>query len=160
MEDLSAPKPHPDFDKEYLDLTLQQVELIGELANMKPDNLPVISESEIHKAIKSLTTGKSADEMGLTAEHLKYSGIVLFTTIVSVFKEIIRTKTIPDAFTSGTITPVHKKGKGPCKMVITEESLYPPSLKKMFETVILNRLTELNTYSLASQRAFHLPWHP
>ena len=65
-----------------------------ELASIKPDSLPVISESEVPKAIKSLNSGKSADEMGLTAEHLKYSGTALLAAIAAVFNEVLRTKAI------------------------------------------------------------------
>ena len=49
FKDLAAPKSHPDFDQDYLDLTLRQVDLMEELANTNPDSLPVISESEVLK---------------------------------------------------------------------------------------------------------------
>ena len=82
--------------------------------------------------------------MGLTAQHLKYSGTVLLAAIAAVFNEIIRTKAIPDAFKSGVITPVHKKGKNPCNIDnyrgITVSSIFG----KLFERVVLNRLDELN----------------
>ena len=92
--------------------------------------------------------------MGLTAEYLKYSGTVLLAAIAAVFNEILRTKVIPDAFKSGIITPVHKKGKDPCKMDnyrgITGSSI----LGKLFETVLLNRLDELNNDQSALQYGF------
>ena len=47
FEDLAAPKSHPDFDQNYLDLSLRQMDLMEELANIEPDSLPVISESEV-----------------------------------------------------------------------------------------------------------------
>ena len=115
-----------------------------ELANISPDSLPVISESEVLKVIKSLNSGNSADEMGLTAEHLKYSGTVLLAAIATVFNEILRTKVIPDVFKSGIITPVHKKGKDPCKMDTYRGITVSSILGKLFETVLLNRLDELN----------------
>ena len=144
FEDLAAQKSHPDFDQDYLDLTLRQVDLMEELANTNPDSLPVIFESEVLKAIKSLNSGKSADEMGLTAEHLKYSGTVLLAAIATIFNEIFRTKIIPDSFKSGIITPVHKKGKDPCKMDNYRGITVSSILGKLFETVLLNRLDELN----------------
>ena len=109
-----------------------------------PKSHPVISESEVLKAIKSLNSGKSADELGLTAEHLKYSGTVLLAAIATVFNEILRTKIIPDAFKSGIITPVHKKGKDPCKMDNCRGITVSSILGKLFETVLFNRLDELN----------------
>ena len=57
LEDLAAPKSHTDFDQNYLDLSLCQLDLMEELANIKPDSLPVISVSEVLKAIKSLNSG-------------------------------------------------------------------------------------------------------
>ena len=98
-----------------------------EFAIIKPDSLPVISENEVLKAIKSLNSGKSADEMGLTAEHLKYSGTVLLAAIAAVFNEILRTKAIPDAFKSG-IPQFIKKGIIHVTWTTIEESLSPPFL--------------------------------
>ena len=115
-----------------------------ELTIIEPDSLSVISESEVPKAIKSLNSEKSADEMGLTAEHLKYSGTVLLAAIATVFNEILRNKVITDVFKSGIIIPVHKKGKDPCKIDNYRGITVSSILGKLFETVLLNRLDELN----------------
>ena len=121
-------------------MTLRQLDLTEEFANIDPDSLSVISESNFHKSIKPLNSGKSADEIGLTAEHLKYSGSVLLAAIATIFNEIFRTKIIPDAFKSGKITPVHKKGKDPCKLNIHRGITVSSILGKLSETVLLNRL--------------------
>ena len=121
FEDLAMPKNHPDFDQEYLDLTHHQLDIMQELCEHNPDSMPTFNEEEIHVAIKSLNSGKSPDEMGLTAEHLKYSGAVLLPTLVTIFDDIVKTKKIPEAFKSGIITPVHKrKAKIPQKWTTTE----------------------------------------
>ena len=144
FEDLAMPKNHPDFDQEYLDLTHHQLDIMQELCEHNPDSMPTFNEEEIHVAIKSLNSGKSPDEMGLTAEHLKYSGAVLLPTLVTIFDDIVKTKKIPEAFKSGIITPVHKKGKDPSKMDNYRGITVSSILGKLFETVILNRLVELN----------------
>ncbi|MEW8545343.1 MAG: reverse transcriptase family protein, partial [Candidatus Thiodiazotropha sp.] len=144
FEDLAVPKTHPEFDQEYLDLTLHQLDLIQELTLLEPDSLPIIDEADIQQAIKSLNNGKAPDEMGLSAEHLKYSGSVLLPVIADIFNGILRTKSIPEAFKSGIITPVHKKGKDPCKMDNYRGITVSSILGKLFETVILNRLEKLN----------------
>ena len=109
-----------------------------------PDCMPTFNDIEIHQAIKSLNSGKSPDEMGLTAEHLKYSGETLLPTLVAIFNDIVRTKTVPDVFKSGIITPVHRKGNDPCKMDNYRGITVSYILGKLFETVFLNRLEELN----------------
>ena len=144
FEDLAIPKNHPDFDQEYLDLTHHQLDIMQELCEHNPDSMPTFNEEEIIVAIRSLNSGKSPDEMGLTAEHLKYSGIVLLPTLVTIFDDIVKTKKIPEAFKSGIITPVHKKGKDPSKMDNYRGITVSSILGKLFETVILNRLVELN----------------
>ncbi|MEW8546928.1 MAG: hypothetical protein AB2693_25720 [Candidatus Thiodiazotropha sp.] len=84
---------------------------------MEPDNLSVISESELHRAIKSLNMEKLADEMGLTSEHLEYTGSVLLKVIASVFNKMLTTHDVSDSFKSKIISPVHNyKLKDPCKM--------------------------------------------
>ena len=75
--------------------------------------------------------------------HL-YSGTVLLAAIAAVFNEILRTKAIPDAFKSGIITPVHKKGRIHARWTTTEENSVSAILGKLFETVLLNQLNELN----------------
>ena len=144
FEDLAMPKNHSDFDQEYLDLTHHQLDIMQELCEHNPDSMPTFNEEEIHVAIKSLNSGKSPDEMGLTAEHLKYSGAVLLPTLVTIFDDIVKTKKIPEAFKSGIITSVHKKGKDPSKMDNYRGITVSSILGKLFETVILNRLVELN----------------
>ena len=145
FEDLAMPKVHPDFDQCYLDLTLHQLDLIQELTECEPGSLPVISEKDIHQAIKSLNNGKSPDEMGLSEEHLKYSCAVLLQTIAEIFNEILTTKSVPEAFKSGIITPVHKKGKDHRTMDNYKGITVSSILGKLCETVILNHLVELNS---------------
>ena len=97
-EDLAAPKNHPNFSQEYLDSATLQEAVIEEITRLKPDELIPIDEEEIFLAIKSLNSGKAADELELTAEHLKYSDRVALPIIVEIFNEILRTKKVPEQF--------------------------------------------------------------
>ena len=84
-------------------------------------------------------------ELGLSAEHLKYSGAVLLPAIAEICNEMLTTKSVHEAFKSGIITPVHKKEKDPCKMDNYRSITVSSILGKLFETIILNHLVELNS---------------
>ena len=88
-EDLAAPKNHPNFSQEYLDYATLQEAVIEEITRLKPDELIPIDEEEVFLAIKSLNLGKAADELELTAEHLKYSDRMALPIIVEIFNEIL-----------------------------------------------------------------------
>ena len=95
-------------------------------------------------AIKSLNSGKASDEMELSAEHLKYSDKVVIPLIVEIFNDILTTKTVPKEFKSGIINPIHKTGKDPRHFENYRGITISSVLGKLFETVILNRLHQLN----------------
>ena len=126
-EDLAAPKNHPNFSQEYLDSATLQEAVIEEITRLKPDELIPIDEEEVFLAIKSLNSGKAADELELTAEHLKYSDRVTLPIIVEIFNEILRTKKVPEQFKSGIINPIHKRGKDPrhLKIIGYHNSIHP-----------------------------------
>ena len=88
FEDLAAPKAHPNFSQEYLDSAKFQEGVVDEITEQNPDELVPFSENEVLIAIKSLNSGKAADETGLTEEHLKYSDKVLLPLIVEIFNDI------------------------------------------------------------------------
>jgi hypothetical protein len=50
------------------------------------------------KAIKKLNLKKSADEFGITAEHLKHSSEVIAPILSSIFNQILAEGKIPDSF--------------------------------------------------------------
>ena len=78
-------------------------------------NLPSVCEpvstKEVSDAIRKLNSGKAADEMGLSAEHLKYSSSIIAPVLATVFTSMIRTRHIPSIMKSGFTIPIHKKGK-------------------------------------------------
>ena len=112
-EDLAAPNNHPNFSQECLNSATLQKAVIEEITRLKPDELILIDEEDVFQAITSLNSGKAADELELTAEHLKYSDRVALPIIIEIFKEILRTKKVPEQFKSGIINPIHKMVKIP-----------------------------------------------
>jgi hypothetical protein len=73
-------------------------------------------QNDVVKAIKKLNLKKSADEFGITAEHLKHSSEVTAPILSSIFNQILAEGKIPDSFKSGIVTPVLKKHKDPTIM--------------------------------------------
>lgn len=154
FEDLATPKAHQKFSQEYLDSAKFQERVIEEITEKNPDELVPFSENEVLIAIKSLNSGKAADESELTAEHLKYSDKVLLPLIVEIFNDILTKKKVPEVFKSGIINPIHKKGKDPRHFENYRGITVSSILGKLFETVILNRLHQLNADQSELQYGF------
>ncbi|MES9879262.1 MAG: reverse transcriptase domain-containing protein [Sedimenticola sp.] len=155
-EDLSVPKDHPNFDEEFLTTTQLQLDLIQQINEhiMKDEPLVPFAEEEVGRAIRSLNSGKSQDESNLTAEHLKFAGPIVLPCIVTIFNMILETKTIPDVFKSGVLTPIHKKGKD-ARLVDNYRGITVTSvLGKLFEATILHRLKALNDNQSQLQYGF------
>ena len=108
FEDLAASKAHPNFSQEYLDSAKFQERVIDEITEKNPDKLVQFRENEVLIAIKSLNSGKAADETELTAEHLKCSDKVFLPVIVEIINDILTKKKVPEVFMSGIINPIHK----------------------------------------------------
>ena len=82
----------------------------------------------------SLNNKKAADEFGLLAKQLKHSGKVRVVEITATFNQILQSKTVPDAFKSGILTPVLKKSKDPtvldnCLSSVSQAILYDHYLR-------------------------------
>jgi hypothetical protein len=48
-----------------------------------------LSIEEVEKAIQKLNSGKSADEYGITAEHVKFAGSKIYTLYQDIFNQIV-----------------------------------------------------------------------
>ena len=140
-EDLATPKDK-GYDSAYLELCSVRHRIIEQICKESPDQLEQISTKEVRKAINSLNNKKAADEFGLSAEHLKYSGPVLVEEITNIFNQILKSKTVPDAFKCGILTPVLKKSKDPTMLDNYRGITVTPILGKLFESVLLPRLSE------------------
>ena len=111
-EDLATPKDQ-GYDSAYLELCSVRHEIIKQICDDNSESAEPITTTEVRNAIRSLNNKKASDEFGLTAEHLKFSENILVEEITGIFNQILQTKTVPDAFKSGILTPVLKKSKRP-----------------------------------------------
>ena len=142
-EDLAIPKDDIVFDDEYLQHSEMHIELNHELkrqGKFKPTE--PFTEREIESSIKQLKTGKSADEFGLSAEHLKTSGEVIIPILKDIFNEVMGTGIVPDYFSGGVLTPVPKSGKDPTVLDNYRGITVTPIIGKLFEKLLLLRLQE------------------
>ena len=98
----------------------------------------------MRKSIQSLNTKKSPDEFGLVSEHLKHGMPILVPYLVTLYNDIIGKGDIPKAFKSGVLHPIHKKGKDPKSMDNYRGIAVLSVFGKLFETLLLLRLPELN----------------
>ena len=114
-EDLSVPKDH-GYETAYLELCSVRHHLIAQLCEESLSEPEPFTTKEAREAAVQLNNKKAADELGLTGEHLKYSGCALIEDITDIFNEILQSKTIPDSFKSCILTPVLKKAKDPTNL--------------------------------------------
>ena len=140
-EDLACPKDD-SYDSSYLELCTVRHELIKQICEASNNQLEPITPDEVYKAMSQLNSKKAADEQGLTAEHLKYSGKVLIEEITDIFNSIIAEGKVPQMFKSGILTPVLKKSKDPTLLDNYRRITVTPVLGKLFEITILPRIAE------------------
>ena len=122
-EDLSMPKKS-EYDNSYLDLCQTRQNLIEKFYKENPVTSDPYTETEIQKSIETLNVGKSPDEYGLTAEHLKNAKSVLTPVLTTLFNKIKETIFIPRAFKTGILTPVMKSGKNPIDVKLQRNYCY------------------------------------
>ena len=91
-----------------------------------------------------MNSNKAPDEFGLVSEHLKYGLQALLPLLADLYNDIIATGTIPANFKSGIIHPIHKKGKDPTSMDNYRGITVTSVFGKLFETLLLTRMTDLN----------------
>ena len=73
---------------------------------------------------------------------MNYSCCALIEDITDIFNEILQSKTIPDLFKSGILTPVLKKTKDPTNLDNYRGITVTPVIGKLFESVLLPRLSQ------------------
>ena len=79
-----------------------------------------------------MNSGKSADEYGVQAEHLKSAGRHVLPLLVTLFNDIVSSGEVPESFKSGILTPVDNYGG----ITVTA------TICKVFEYALLDKLTE------------------
>ncbi|CAC5388977.1 unnamed protein product [Mytilus coruscus] len=109
-EDLSVPKENI-YENGYLNLCKIRQQLYEQAMDKEAEDPEQFTETEVMKAIGKLNTKKSADESGITAEHLQNSKSTVSPVLTSIFNNIILKRTVPVSFKFGILTPVLKKTK-------------------------------------------------
>ncbi|MEW8544540.1 MAG: hypothetical protein AB2693_13510, partial [Candidatus Thiodiazotropha sp.] len=140
-EDLALPADR-GYDSAYLELCSTRHEIIKQVCDESSEYLEPFTLKEVRDAVQKLNTKKAPDEFGLTAEHLKLSNCVLIDDITDIFNQILHTKIVPEAFKSGVLTPVLKKSKDATVLDNYRGITVTPILGKLFESVLLPRLSE------------------
>jgi hypothetical protein len=104
---------------------------------MDTSQIQTINGDEIRKVVISLKNKKAPDEFGISAEHLKNCPAEVFDVLANTFNKIITKTTVPPSFTTGIVTPVHKKGK-PLKCADSYRRItVTPILSKLLEKLLL-----------------------
>ena len=153
-EDLSVPKDK-QYDSAFLELCSVRHELITQICEESSLPFKPVTPAETKKAVSQLNNKKAPDEYGLSAEHLKYAGIAVIEDITDIFNQIIFEKQVPSFFKSGILIPVLKKSKDPTNMDNYRGITVTPVLGKLFENVLLPRLSEtFEQLVVASIRVF------
>ncbi|VDI23993.1 Hypothetical predicted protein [Mytilus galloprovincialis] len=129
-----------EYDNSYLDLCQTRQNLIEKFYKENPVTSDPYTETEIQKSIETLNVGKSPDEYGLTAEHLKNAKSILTPVLTTLFNKIKETISIPRAFKTGILTPVIKSGKNPLDVKSYRGITVTPIIGKVHELCILKKL--------------------
>ena len=144
FEELATPENNESFDEDFYQLNKIKHSCIEEICKESTDEIQPFTEEEMKKSVQKLNTKKSPDEFGLVSEHLKHGLSVILPYLVAFYTAILRTGEIPKAFKSGILHPIHKKGKDPKSMDNYRGITVTSVIGKLFETLLLLRLTELN----------------
>ncbi|CAC5387307.1 unnamed protein product [Mytilus coruscus] len=111
-EDLSVPKENI-YENGYLNLCKIRQQLYEQAMDKEAEDPEQFTETEVMKAIGKLNTKNSADESGITAEHLQNSKSTVSSVLTSIFNNIIMKRIVPVSFKFGILTQVLKKQKDP-----------------------------------------------
>ena len=99
-----------------------------------------VSNKNVEDAIDKLNSGKSFDEYGLSAGHLKAAKHLITPVITETFNQIIKEKTVPSSFKTRIITQLLKKGKDAKPMENYRGITVSGALGKLFEYSALSKL--------------------
>ncbi|KAK3092823.1 hypothetical protein FSP39_007606 [Pinctada imbricata] len=143
-EDLAVPKENDRYDVKTLEASKTRCGLIENLAIYEREEIMPFTTLEVGNAIKTLNNNKASDEYGLSAEHIKFAGEPLVDVLTDLFNQILKEGNIPDIFKTGYITPVFKKGKNLRKVESYRGITVASIFGKIFEKLLLIRLSAMN----------------
>ncbi|CAC5424816.1 unnamed protein product [Mytilus coruscus] len=111
FKNLATPQENLNFKDELLTSSTNRCNLIKEVSKNITKKKILVTQQEILNAIQKLKNGKSPDEYGITAEHIKYPGNEITHIYQNIFNQIFEGGKVASSFKTGVITPVPKKGK-------------------------------------------------
>jgi hypothetical protein len=138
---LYNPQDHTSFDDTYkvnIETELEEMEITSQ-QEAKISKLKLVSNAELSKCIKSLKSNKAAGWDGITAEHIKYGGEYLVSTLCQLFDVINETETIPMLLKKGVIIPIPKGEQDETIMSNNRGITLLPVIGKLYEKLLLKR---------------------
>ena len=135
---LGTQAPNPNYDQCHYERITKTKKCISTYIDaFKPfQNAPPITITEVEKSIGKLNNGKAADKRGLTAEHLKQALPHIASPLATMFTAALHQGIQPDSFTTGSLTPVGKKGKDILDPNNNRGIVISPILAKVYEHII------------------------
>ncbi len=136
---LAQPQHKEGFTEELLDRATKDMDLISIcLEDIVPSPESITPEAtEI--AIKTLNSGKAADNHGVTAEHLKYAQKIVSPVLAGILSKMAENKAIPTDLKEGRKIPIPKKGKDPKERNNARGISITSVVGKVLETTIINK---------------------
>ncbi len=86
------------------------IDIVNDLYSDEVPSLEPVTPVEVELAINKLNTGKAADEFNISSEHFKVGKSVLVPYLCDTFTDILDSRTVPDSFKSGILTPGVEEG--------------------------------------------------
>ena len=133
-------KSPPKEDSQSENIILHELHIL--------ENTPVFNElnysftiNEVINAVSALKSGKSPGMDGIPAEMLKATCHILSNVLLKIFNHVLLNCKYPKAWTSGTISPVLKKGT-PLDTDNYRGITVTNSMSKIFSIMMNNRLTK------------------
>ncbi|VDI72410.1 Hypothetical predicted protein [Mytilus galloprovincialis] len=111
FKELATPQNQPEFNDQLMQNSQRRYDIIKKVSKSERKRKIDVSKDEIKKAILKLKNGKTADEYGIRAEHIKHTGDEALIAYQTIFKQILEEGKVAKSFKTGVITPVLKKGK-------------------------------------------------
>ncbi|XP_071161114.1 uncharacterized protein [Mytilus edulis] len=111
FKELATPQNQPEFNYQLMQNSQRRYDIIKKVSKSERKRKIDVSKDEIKKPILKLKNGKTADEYGIRAEHIKHTGDEALIAYQTILKIILEEGKVAKSFKTGVITPVLKKGK-------------------------------------------------
>jgi len=113
-----------------------------------------ISKEEIRQAIKNLPNNKAAGPNRIIYEFLKHGGDTIINSLDKVFNRIFSSESPPASWQDSTMSMLPKHGKKDQEKLENKRGLtLSDTTGKVFERIILNRITKILPYTEAQAGA-------